>query len=160
VVLMTPDGRGRVFYLDKRREVKIRYRVEGGKRVISSVAFAEQPAPAVDVTPAKDTPPPKEGKPVQAPAGKEEEGTAVQGTVYKVAGENQFIIRTPDGEEVTLYAQPQTTYRFGNVTARFADLRPGMEIRATYDTRDRRNMVRSVVNVPSNVPKKVPRLPK
>ena len=80
----------------------------------------------------------------QLPAG---EGTLVEGTVLRVVGEDQVIVRTPEKKEVIVYVGPQTKYLIEDQPARFIDFRTGSEVRIYYDVRDRRNMARSILGV-------------
>jgi hypothetical protein len=74
--------------------------------------------------------------------------TVVEGTIVRVMEpENQFVVRTAAGKEVILAAQPRATFTFDDRSARLVDLRPGMAVRAHFDVRERRNIVRSVVTV-------------
>jgi translation initiation factor IF-1 len=75
------------------------------------------------------------------------EGTVVEGSVVRVIGEDQVVVRTAAGKEVIVYVSPQTKYTFEERVGRFTDLRPGASIRVNYDVRDRRNMARSIVGV-------------
>jgi len=72
------------------------------------------------------------------------EGTVLEGTVVKVVGEDQVIVRTGDGKEVVIYVQPKTTYQYDDRPAKFVDLTPGVNLRVNYDERDRRFMARSL----------------
>jgi hypothetical protein len=82
------------------------------------------------------------GAPV-APA----DGTVLEGTVVKVVGEDQIIVRNTAGKEIVVYVNPKTTYNFDDRPAKFVDVRPGVELRINYDERDRRFWARSVLGV-------------
>jgi len=134
LVLTTPDNKEAVLYLDN-REFSVRYEVRDGKKVIVALTTAGAAA----------LPPP-------APAGEttvqSSEPAVLQGTVVRLVGNDQIVVRTAAGEEVTVYGQPVTTYTVDNRAARFADFQPGMEIRVNYDLRDRRHFARSVLGFP------------
>jgi hypothetical protein len=68
----------------------------------------------------------------------------VQGTVVRVVGQDQVVLRTADGKEVIVYVTPQTAYQFTEQGGAFTDLRPGVDIGVNYDTRDRRFMARRI----------------
>jgi translation initiation factor IF-1 len=71
--------------------------------------------------------------------------TPLEGTVVRVVGQDQVIVRTKDNKEMVLYVTPQTKYVFADQPARFGDVRAGAEIRVEYDVRDRRNFARSII---------------
>lgn len=81
-----------------------------------------QPAPAV-VQPA--------GQPV-----------IVEGTVLRVVGKDQVVLRTADNKEVTVYVAPQTTYVINEQPAQFTDYTVGTPVRVEYDVRDNRWIAR------------------
>jgi len=69
----------------------------------------------------------------------------VEGQVVRVVGQDQVIVRTPDGKEVTVYLSPETRYQLtpqGGGT--YTDLRPGTDIGVYYDVRDQRPMARRI----------------
>jgi len=68
------------------------------------------------------------------------QGTTVQGTVVRVVGTNQVIVRTNDNKEVTIELVPQTVYTFDNQPGQLRDIQPGQDIRVQYDVRDRRSI--------------------
>jgi len=130
LILKTTDGKEMIVYLDDTHDVRVRFEMRDGKRfltTLSAAAVVENRQPAETVPPA-------------TPAA----GTTVEGTVVKVVGtDNQFILRTAEGRELTFYSAPEAVYRFEDRDARFADLREGVPITVTYDVRDKRNYVRS-----------------
>lgn len=69
--------------------------------------------------------------------------TVLEGTVVRVVGEDQIILRA-DGREVPVYVGPKTVYTFDERPGRFVDVRPGAQLRVNYDVRDRRNFARSI----------------
>jgi translation initiation factor IF-1 len=68
------------------------------------------------------------------------QGTQVQGTVVRVVGTNQIIVRTNDNKEVTIELVPQTVYTFDNQPGQLRDIQTGQDIRIQYDVRDRRSI--------------------
>jgi hypothetical protein len=78
------------------------------------------------------------------------EGTTVSGTVLRVVGEDQVVVRTTDNKEVVVYVVPQTKYIVDEQPARFTDFRTGSDVRIVYDVRDRRNMARSIIGIRRN----------
>lgn len=72
-------------------------------------------------------------------------GTQLRGTVTRVdAAGNEFVVRTPQGREVTIYGDPQTTYRLGTQGARLDAIREGTNLDIVYDLRDNRYFAHSV----------------
>ena len=78
------------------------------------------------------------------------EGTTVTGTVLRVVGEDQVVVRTTDNKEVVVYVVPQTKYIVNEQPARFTDFRTGSDVRIVYDVRERRNMARSIIGIRRN----------
>lgn len=78
------------------------------------------------------------------------EGTLVQGTVVRVVGEDQVVVKTPQNKEVVVYVVPQTKYTFEERPGRFTDIRSGSDVRIQYDVRDRRNVARSIIGLRRN----------
>jgi translation initiation factor IF-1 len=76
------------------------------------------------------------------------EGTPLQGTVVRVVGKDQVIVRTQDNKEVTVYIVPETKYTFNDRPGAFTDLAPGADIRIMYDVRDRRHVARNILGLP------------
>lgn len=68
----------------------------------------------------------------------------IQGTIVRVVGTDQVIVKTQDGKEVNVYVAPQTTYSFDNQPGRFTDLQPGGQIRIQTENRDRRLIGRAI----------------
>jgi translation initiation factor IF-1 len=73
--------------------------------------------------------------------------TTVEGTVVRVVGEDQVIVKTTGDKEVTVYVNPKTTYRFEDRAGKFTDVRQGSDVRIEYDVRDRRNYARSILGI-------------
>jgi preprotein translocase subunit YajC len=71
-------------------------------------------------------------------------GAGLRGKIVRVQGENQFIVRTADNKEVTLYASPQTRYTINGKAGKFGDLRVGTEINANYSQVGERYNVNTV----------------
>jgi len=114
--------------------------MQDGRYVVSTVTVPTAvPRPGATAVP-----------PAPAPAAQSQPapGTVVQGTVVRVVGKDQVILRTAEGKEVIVYVSPQTTYTFNEQPGQFTDLRPGADIRVNYDVRDRRNMARGVFGLP------------
>ncbi len=136
IVLTTPDNKELVFYLDN-REFDVRYEVRNGKKVIVSLTTAGTVAPMPPPAPATTETTVQTSQPA-----------VLQGSLVRLVGTDQLVLRTPAGEEVTVYGQPVTTYTIDNRPARFADFQPGMQVRVNYDLRDRRHFARSVLGFP------------
>jgi len=68
------------------------------------------------------------------------DGTQLQGTVVRIVGNNQVIIRTKDNKEVTIDLVPQTVYTFDNQPGQFVDVQPGQDVRVQYNTQNRRSI--------------------
>src|SRR5262245_36609313 len=56
----------------------------------------------------------------------------VKGKITKMDARDQFVIRTADNKDVTLFVNPQTRVMVDGRAARIADLRVGSEINAAY----------------------------
>jgi hypothetical protein len=74
--------------------------------------------------------------------------TEVEGTIVEVKEPDRLVVRTSRGEEVILVTDVRTTFALNDRAVRLADFRPGMAIRAKFDVKNRKNVVRSVVNMP------------
>lgn len=61
----------------------------------------------------------------------------VHGTILRIVGNDQVIVKTTDGKEVTVYVVPTTTYSLDNQPGRLTDLQPGTTVRVQTETRDR-----------------------
>jgi len=68
------------------------------------------------------------------------DGTQVEGTVVRIVGQNQVIVRTKDNKELTIDLAPQTTYMFDNQPGQFRDIQPGQDVRVQYNTVERRTI--------------------
>jgi len=79
-----------------------------------------------------------------------DDANTVQGTVVRIVGTDQVIVKTADGKEVTVYVAPQTTYRIDDQPAQFSDFQQGQNIRVITETRDRRLFGRSILGVRRN----------
>jgi len=76
------------------------------------------------------------------------QGTQLQGTVVRVVGTNQVIIRTSDNKEVTIELAPQTVYTLdNNQPAQFRDVQAGQNVRVQYDVRDRRSIASRIFGI-------------
>jgi len=73
------------------------------------------------------------------------DGTTVRGSVVRITPTgNSFVVRVDGGKEVTLYGGPRSTYRLGERTVRFQDIRQGMYVTAPYETSGDRYIVGAV----------------
>ncbi len=110
-------------------EVNADFTVRDGRHLVTQITVGGAPnAPAVE--------------PAPAPAA---EPLEVQGTIVRVVGQDQVVIKTADNKEVTVYVQPQTKYLLNDQPARIVDFQPGADIRVQYDVRDRRWFARSIL---------------
>jgi len=76
------------------------------------------------------------------------QGTTVQGTVVRIVGTNQVIVRTSDNKEVTIELAPQTVYTLdNNQPGQLRDFQAGQDIRVQYDVRDRRSIASRIFGV-------------
>jgi len=73
--------------------------------------------------------------------------TEVQGTVVRIVGQNQVIIRTKDNKELTIDLVPQTVYTFDNQPAQFRDVQPGQDVRVQYNVRERRSIASRILGI-------------
>jgi hypothetical protein len=131
LVIRSEDGKEVILYLDGRQDATFRYEMRGGKRMLTALSTG-QPAAAA---PSTGTAVPR--------------ATELTGTGVRVAGsDNPFIVRTEDGREVTVYADPKAVYEFDGRAAQFSDLRSGVGVSITYDVRDRRHYARRIIGRP------------
>ena len=73
----------------------------------------------------------------------------VRGKVAKVqADTNQFTLRTADGKELMLHLADKAKIRLNNQDAQFRDLREGMDVTITYETRGGKHYVTSITSRP------------
>jgi len=108
------------------------YQLQDGRYMVSAFTLGAPPA----VPPVPGT----------APVPPAQQGTTIEGTVFRVVGtSNQFVVRTATGQEIPLVTGPQTTYRIDDRNVMFTDLREGMPVTVTYDVQNRSNMARSVI---------------
>ena len=75
------------------------------------------------------------------------EVTMVEGTVVRLIGKDQVVIKNAENQEVIVHVVPETTYTFEDRPGRFTDIRTGSEIRVQYNVRDGRNLARTIVGV-------------
>jgi len=112
--------------------ITIGYSTEGDRYIANTVTLAGDDVPGKTTTTTTTT----------------TDGTVVEGTVVRVVGQDQVIMRTADGKEVIVYVNPQTTYTFNNAAGGFTDIRTGVPLKVTYNVRDQRNVARSIIGVP------------
>jgi len=70
----------------------------------------------------------------------------MEGEIVARRREDQIIVLTPEGKEITVFVDPKTKYELSNKAARFSDLRKGATIGIDYDTRDKQYFARRVVD--------------
>jgi len=76
------------------------------------------------------------------------QGTTVQGTVVRIVGTNQVIVRTSDNKEVTIELAPQTVYTLdNNQPGQLRDFQAGQNVRVQYDVRDRRSIASRIFGI-------------
>jgi hypothetical protein len=78
------------------------------------------------------------------------DANTVQGTVVRIVGPDQVIVKTADGKEVTVYVAQQTTYRIDDQPAQITDFQAGQNVRIVTETRDRRLFGRSILGFRRN----------
>jgi len=84
------------------------------------------------------------------PTDANQDANTVQGTVVRIVGKDQVVVKTADGKEVTVYVAPQTTYRIDDQPAQMTDFQAGQNVRVTTETRDRRLFGRSILGFRRN----------
>lgn len=107
------DQAGRYSDLRVGAEVSTDYVEDGDRYVVHSVLVGRAPEP-------------------------QEEGELVEGSVIRVVGDNQVIVKSRDGKEITIYVSPETKYLLTEQPGRFTDLRTGSDVRVYYDVRDKK----------------------
>jgi len=70
-------------------------------------------------------------------------GTSVRGKVVRVEGQDRIVVQTSDNKEVVLMSAPTSRYVIDGKAAQFADIRNGVDIRATYNVQDNRYVISS-----------------
>jgi len=82
--------------------------------------------------------------PADRPVAPAPQGTLVEGTVVRVMGENQIVIKTSDGKEIIVQVSPETKYQLTQQGGAFVDVTPNLPVRVWYDVIDRRPTVRQI----------------
>jgi translation initiation factor IF-1 len=72
------------------------------------------------------------------------EGAVVQGTIARVVGTDQIVVKTSDGKEVMVYVDPKTAYQLNNQPIPITELRPGYPVGVYYETLARRPTARRI----------------
>jgi len=123
LVIQTADGKELILYLDSKSEGTFTFDTREGKRVLTGLSFglASETSGSAPRTP-------------------------LTGTIVRVAGpDRQFVVRTEDGREVTLYAEPKAVYEYDGREAEFTTMRPGVSVNVDYDVRDRKHYARRII---------------
>jgi hypothetical protein len=116
-------------------EINADFTVRDGRYIVTQIAVGGAPnAPAVEPAPVRPA------EPVPATPTSLE----LKGSIVRVVGENQIVIRTANNKEITLFVEPTTKYVVNEQPARFADFQPGADIRVEYIERERRPIARSI----------------
>jgi hypothetical protein len=116
---------------------------QGRRRGAPAPAVESPPAVAPQAVPAQPAPPAVTTQP--APAAQD---TTIQGQVVRVIGQNQVVVRTPDGKEMVVNVNPQTAYTLNDRTAQLTDLQPGSNIGVSYYMQDQRPIARRIFTGP------------
>jgi len=82
------------------------------------------------------------------PTATKQQAREVKGKVIRT-DKDQFVVRTSDNKEVTIYTHPKTTYRSNNRDVRFSDVRVGTNITTGYDLDGERYLANNVVVLPA-----------
>lgn len=154
-IVRTPDNREVTFYTNPQTRYTInnnagRYSdLRVGSTITTNYAVQGDRyyANAVTVGAVTTTPNQAVEQPVQ-PAQPVGQATVVEGTVVRVVGQDQVVLRTADNKEVIVYVAPQTKYVINEQPAQFTQYQTGMPIRVEYDVRDRRNVARGIFGRP------------
>jgi hypothetical protein len=77
--------------------------------------------------------------------------TVIEGTIVRIQEPDNIVVRTSRGEEVILVTDARTSFTLNERAGRLVDFRPGMAVRAQFDVRDRKNIVRSVTSMPRRI---------
>jgi len=102
------------------------YIMDRDRMVLDTLVIGELPAaPAAPATPAT-------------------EGTLLQGTVVRVVGKEQLVLRTADGKEMVVFVSPETKFQLTQQGGALVDLTPNLPVIVNYDIIDRRPMVRTI----------------
>jgi hypothetical protein len=82
------------------------------------------------------------------------DATFVEGTVVRVVGEDQIVVRDRADKEVIVFVNPQTRFLIDERPVRLVDFRQGANVRINVDTRDNRTWARTVTSVKVKVKEK------
>jgi hypothetical protein len=125
LVIRTADGKELLLYLPD-GNLSFTFETRGGKRVLTSMTAAA--------------------------AAREDQSrvpTEISGTVVRVVGtDNQFIVRTADGKEMTFYADPTARYEFAGQAGTFRDLREGVPVNIGFQVREGRHYANRIIGRP------------
>jgi hypothetical protein len=118
-------------------EINADFTVRDGRHIVTQITVGGAPnlPRRPEAVPAPEPPAPAPA----TPAARE-----LKGSVVRVVGDNQIVIRTGDNKEVTVFVEPQTKYLVNEQPARFTDFQPGADIQVQYIERDRRPIARSI----------------
>jgi hypothetical protein len=86
---------------------------------------------------------PADGATTQVPAAN---NTFYEGQVVRVVGNDQVVLRTADGKEVTVFVNPQTTYQINDQPAAFNQFQVGLPIRVEYSIQNDRPIARGIIS--------------
>jgi hypothetical protein len=89
---------------------------------------------------------PANAQAVPAPAANANAAANVyQGQFVRAVGQDQMVIRTADGKEITVYTNPQTTYSLNNQPATFSTFQPGVPVEVNYYLQNGRPYARGIL---------------
>jgi len=166
-IVQTPEGREVTFYANPQTTYRFNnqavqfnelregttitatYNTQGDRYIANAVTWGDTaPAPgtATRTTTTEQVPPPS-GTTTATPAPQTNvpTGSTLEGTILRVQGTDQFIVRTADGKEMVFYAAPQAVYRFDERPATFAEIQQGMPVTITYSMQDGRRPIASTI---------------
>jgi len=69
---------------------------------------------------------------------------SLRGKIIRVEGQNRVVVQMTDNKEVILISSPTTRYLIAGRAGRFSDLRPGVDVRATYILENNQYVVSAV----------------
>jgi len=102
------------------------YGVRDNRNYVNTVTIGQAvPAPAPQPVPVPAQPAPVQPAPGQP--------TIVEGTVVRIVGQDQVILKTADNKEVTVYVMPQTKYLINEQPVQFSEFQAGTPVRVEYD---------------------------
>jgi hypothetical protein len=76
-----------------------------------------------------------------------DKATMLEGEIVGIQGDDQLVIKTPEGKEVTVFVEPKTRIMLANKEKKFADLKKGGVVGVEYNERDKKYYASNIQDV-------------